>query len=227
PFDSPELRRRLVEIKQEQEQTIDTVTQDEVISVGFDEAAKEKAVGLVQTFRDYIEQHKAEIDALQILYSRPYKQRLTEPMLKELEAKLKEPFGSVPVDTVWNAYERVENQQSATNNRQSAVHRFADLIPLVQHALEQQPVLKPFAESDEERFNEWLMDKAQAGTEFTSEQLAWLHLIRKQIATSLSIEPDDFDYAPFAQQGGLGKAAQLFGNDLPALLNELNEALVA
>jgi type I restriction enzyme R subunit len=107
------------------------------------------------------------------------------------------------------------------------VHRFADLIPLVQHALEQQPVLKPFAESVDERFNELLMDKAQAGTEFTPDQLAWLHLIRKQIAVSLSIEPDDFDYAPFAQQGGLGKAAQLFGDRLPRLLDELNEALVA
>jgi type I restriction enzyme, R subunit len=227
PFDSPELRKRLVEIKQEQEQTIDTVTLDEVISVGFDEAAKEKAAGLVQSFRDYIETHQAEIDALQILYSRPYKQRLTEPMLKELEEKLKDPFGAAPVDTVWSAFERVENQKSAIGGQRSAVHRFADLIPLVQHALERQPVLKPFAESVEERFNEWLMDKAQAGTEFSPDQLAWLNLIRDHIAVSLSIEPDDFDYAPFAQQGGLGKAEQLFGDRLPTLLDELNEALVA
>ena len=35
-------------------------------------------------------QHKAEITALQILYSRPYKQRLSEKLLKELEQKLRE-----------------------------------------------------------------------------------------------------------------------------------------
>ncbi len=71
------------------------------------------------------------------------------------------------------------------------------------------------------------MAKAKAGTIFTPEQLAWLELIRDHIATSLSIEPEDFDYAPFNQRGGLGKAHQLFGEQLPALLDELNEALAA
>lgn len=226
PFDKPALREALVKVKQDLEQIIDTTTIDEIIEgTGFDVAAKEKAASLVQSFRDYVEEHHAEIDALQILYSRPYKQRLTETMLKELEAKLKEPFGSAPVDAVWRAFKTVENRQSSIGNRQSSTHRFADLIPLVRVALEQQPELKPFAESVEERFNEWLMDKAQAETTFTPDQLVWLNLIRDHISTSLSIETDDFDYAPFAQQGGLGKAAQLFGGDLPELLEELNGAL--
>jgi type I restriction enzyme R subunit len=43
----------------------------------------------------------------------------------------------------------------------------------------------------------------------------------------LSIEPDDFDYAPFSQRGGLGKTHQLFGEQLPNLLDELNEVLAA
>ncbi len=58
-------------------------------------------------------------------------------------------------------------------------------------------------------------------------QLAWLGLIPDHIATSLSIALDDFDYAPFSQQGGLGSAHQLFGEQLPKLLEELNEALAA
>ena len=33
--------------------------------------------------------------------------------------------------------------------------------------------------------------------------------------------------APFNQQGGLGKAYQLFGDQLPKLLDELNEVLAA
>lgn len=61
----------------------------------------------------------------------------------------------------------------------------------------------------------------------TPEQLSWLNLIRDHIPTSLSIEPDDFDYAPFSQRGGLGKAHQLFGGQLPALLDELNTVLAA
>jgi type I restriction enzyme R subunit len=61
-----------------------------LLEQGFDDAARAKAAGLVQAFRDYLAQNKAQIDALQILYSRPFKQRLTEHMLKELEKKLRD-----------------------------------------------------------------------------------------------------------------------------------------
>ena len=71
------------------------------------------------------------------------------------------------------------------------------------------------------------MDKAKAGATFTSEQLAWLNLIRDHIATSVTIEPDDLELSPFRQRGGLGKAHQLFGERLPTLLDELNQALAA
>ena len=71
------------------------------------------------------------------------------------------------------------------------------------------------------------MDKAQAGVTFQPEQLAWLHLIRDHIATSLSIDPEDLELSPFNQRGGLGKAHQLFGDALPALLEELNTTLAA
>jgi type I restriction enzyme R subunit len=71
------------------------------------------------------------------------------------------------------------------------------------------------------------LGKAKSGTAFTPEQLAWLNLIRDHIATSLSIEPEDFDYAPFSQQGGLGKAHTVFGDQLHHILDELNVALVA
>ena len=54
---------------------------------GLPRRARKPAPQLATSFREYIEQNKAEITALQILYSRPYKQRLTEPMLKELEKK--------------------------------------------------------------------------------------------------------------------------------------------
>ncbi|MCX6878973.1 MAG: hypothetical protein NTW21_34965, partial [Verrucomicrobia bacterium] len=145
-------------------------------------------MNLLKSFRDYIEQHRAEITARQILYSRPFKQRLTEPMLKELEEKLKVPFGAQPVSNLWHAYElaaddvdtsRLPSVKSAKSAvKRNPACRFADLVALVRFALEQQPVLAPFADSVTERFNEWLMDKAKAGVNFSAEQLAWLGLIR-------------------------------------------------
>ncbi|MCX6878326.1 MAG: DEAD/DEAH box helicase family protein, partial [Verrucomicrobia bacterium] len=188
PFDLPALRDALAKAKQDAEQTIDTVTVDTVLSQGFDAAAKERAASLLKSFRDYIELHQAEITALQILYSRPFKQRLTEPMLKELEEKLKVPFGAQPVSNLWHAYEltaddvdtsRLPSVKSAKSAvKKNPACRFADLVALVRYALEQQPVLAPFADSVTERFNEWLMDKAKAGVNFSAEQLAWLGLIR-------------------------------------------------
>lgn len=38
---------------------------------------------------------------------------------------------------------------------------------------------------------------------------------------------NDFKYAPFSQRGRLGSAHQLFGSDLPKLLDEINERLAA
>lgn len=221
PFDKPALRDLLAKVKQENEQTIAPSVLDEVLSQDFDTAAKAKAAALAQSFREFIEQHQAEITALQILYSRPYAQRLTEPLLKELEKKLRDNHAAWTEDNLWNAFAAAHPDKV---KGRSQAGRFADLVSLVRFALEQQPVLKPFADSVQERFEQWL---DQRDSPFTAEQLDWLKSIRDHIATSLSIEPEDFDYAPFSQQGGLGKAYQLFGESLPTLLEELNQALVA
>ena len=224
PFDQPELREALTKARQELDQTIDVVTVDKVVQQGFDNGAKQKAAGLVEAFRAYLEAHREEIAALQILYSRPYAQRLTEPMLKELEKTLRTENAAWTEETLWGAF--AATKPDKVKGRTMA-DRFADLIPLVRFALEQQPMLAPFADSVNERFASWLAGKETAGAAFTSDQRAWLELIRDHIATSLTIEPEDFDYAPFNQHGGRGKAHQLFGSGLPSLLDELNEVLAA
>ena len=43
----------------------------------------------------------------------------------------------------------------------------------------------------------------------------------------LGIELDDFDYAPFAEEGGLGRVRRVFGKELGEVLSELNRELVA
>ena len=47
------------------------------------------------------------------------------------------------------------------------------------------------------------------------------------LATVISIEPEDLELSPFNQRGSLGKAHQLFGGQLPKLLDELNQVLAA
>ena len=52
-------------------------------------------------------------------------------------------------------------------------------------------------------------------------------MVRDHIAANLAIEPDHFEYSPFALVGGTGRVHQLFGSDLPAVLEAMNRELAA
>jgi type I restriction enzyme R subunit len=49
PFDKPELRNLLIEIKKRNEQIIDTISRDRIIFAGFDEQAKKMARGIIHS----------------------------------------------------------------------------------------------------------------------------------------------------------------------------------
>jgi type I restriction enzyme, R subunit len=102
-----------------------------------------------------------------------------------------------------------------------------NLVSLVRFAIEQDDELVPFPDRVDERFEGWLLAQEQAGRVFTTEQRAWLDRIRDTIAASLAITTDDFEFTPFAEHGGIGKAYEVFGEDLAPLLEALNEELVA
>jgi len=74
------------------------------------------------------------------------------------------------------------------------------------------------------KFEKWILGHKD---KFTAEQIRWLEMIRDHIAANLAIEVDDFDLAPFVQEGGLGKVHQVFGDELNTILEELNGALAA
>jgi type I restriction enzyme R subunit len=106
--------------------------------------------------------------------------------------------------------------------------QMTDLIALVRFAIGLDNELKPFAETINLRFQEWIFrHNAQRTTAFTPEQTEWLRLMKDHIAASCTIERDDFDYAEFADKGGLQKAWGLFGAELDTVMVEMNEELVA
>jgi type I restriction enzyme R subunit len=55
--------------------------------------------------------------------------------------------------------------------------------------------------------------------------MEWLEMIKNHIATSLRIEMDDLEMAPFYERGGPIRAYKLFGQNLSGIMDELNEAL--
>ena len=66
--------------------------------------------------------------------------------------------------------------------------------------------MEPFADIIQDRFESWLNSQRENGLIFDDEQLRWLKDIIEHISGSLEIQIDDFDYPPFSQKGGLGKA---------------------
>lgn len=220
---NPILRDTLSAVKRSQEQTIDDVSKDEVTLAGYSQEAKDRALAMVTSFELYLEEHKDEIGALQVLYNRPYGSRLLLKDIKQLAEAIQAPPRSWTLEKLWHAYETLDKSKV----RGSGTHMLTDLVSLVRHALEQEPELTPFKDSVNTRFDAWLAQQEQGGRRFTAEQRRWLDDIRDHVASSLQIETEDFAYSPFNQRGGLGKVYELFGDDLPKILEELNEVLVA
>jgi len=224
PLADPALRQLLLGLKAQKELVIDTVTQDRVLEAGFSEAARERAKGIVQSFEAFIDQHRDEITALQILYSRPTRAPLTYDDIKALADSLHAPPHLLDESTLWQAYAALDKSKVKGTSR----HRIlTDLVSLVRYAMHQDNELVPYPERVAANFKAWLAQQRAVGKQFAPEQQHWLGMIRDHIAANLGIAIDDFEYAPFSQQGGLGRVHQLFGAELPNVIDELNRELVA
>jgi type I restriction enzyme, R subunit len=225
PFLDPGLREAVLEARRSLEQVLDESTRDELLLAGYDAEALRKAQTKLAEFREFIEENKEEIEALQILYSRPYRAGLRFYQIRALEEALKRPPLAVhePASGIWSLYQAVEPEKVKGRGGKALV----DLVALVRHALEPEGDLVPLAQQVEDRYQEWLAEKESLGIRFTPEQRAWLDAIKDHIASSLSMERDDFDQVPFNQMGGLGKAYKTFGDKLWSLMDELNRRLVA
>jgi type I restriction enzyme, R subunit len=222
PFDSPKLRNTIIDIKKRNEQTIDEITADKLISVGYDLNESKK---VIDTFKKFIEDNKDELVALRIIYSKPYSKRhLTYEEIKQLAEAIKKPPYQLNSELIWRAYEQLEKSKVKGVSPQRLL---TDIISLLRYATGKSEVIEPFSDTVGKRFEEWLSRQEKSGKQFTPIQREWLMMIRNHIATSLSIDMDDFELSPFYEKGGPAKVSQLFGSDLNNVLDQLNEVLVA
>jgi len=220
----PALRTLIRDLKRQQDQIIDDVTVDDALVVGMSEEAREKARELTRSFEQFLADNKDEIGALQFFYSVPHRERLRYADIRELADAIKAPPRSWTPERLWHAYEILEQDKV---RRGSGKRLLTDIVSLVRYALHHDAELAPFEDQVHERFDRWLSQQAHAGRTFTPEQARWLEMMRDHVATSVEMTTDDFELAPFAEEGGLGRAGQVFGKELPVLLRELNEALAA
>src|SRR5439155_15186402 len=179
----------------------DDVSKDALLHAGHSEAAMERAKSLVQSFEQFIEDNKDEITALQVLYSQPHG-KLRFKDLKALADVIQAPPRMWTPGLLWAAYEKLERDKV---KGASGPRLLTDIVALVRFALRHDRALVPFKDTVDGRFGRWLTEQEKAGVKFSAEQQMWLHLIRDQVAASMGIDMEDFDFAPFAQKGGAGK----------------------
>lgn len=229
---NPDLRALLLEIQERNEQTLDTVSVDELTEAGFAPQDSEKARATVESFRAFIEQHKDEITALQIIFAQPRRgvsrtvpvggSALTYPAIKELAAILEQPPHTWTTERLWRAYAQLERDRVRGVNERRVL---ADLVSLVRHAVQLDDELVPYPERVAARYHEWLAAQEANGRAFSAEQRWWLDRIAEHIGVNLAVRPDDLTVGEFYNKGGQFAARKLFGEALPAILDELNAVL--
>lgn len=203
---------------------IDTVNLDRVTFAGWDAQARERALHLIEEFTAFMEQHRDQITALRIYYNQPYQRRnLTFQMVREVLDILKAEKPMLAPLAVWQAYEQVEGKRAGT-----PISELTALVALIRRVVGLDRELTLYEQTVNRNFQQWVFQKqAGAAPKFSEAQMEWLRMIKDHMISSLHIERDDLDYAPFDAQGGLARMYQLFGEEMDGIIEEMNEALAA
>ena len=167
-------------------------------------------------FRAWIAEHKDELTALQVLYAgtRPLKLSLKD--LRQLRDALCTPAACRDAGA---ALARLPGGREPRRSEASGGEQLADLVQLVRHALEPDDARScPTPKRCARDYAAWLAENGRRRRAFSAEQREWLDRMAEHIATSLAIEPEDFEDGWFGQHGSLGRAHALFGDQLRPLM---------
>ena len=217
------MRDFIENVRRSHEQIIDNTNPDTVLFAGFDAQKEQTAQRVIQTFRDFIQEHRDEIIALRILYSQTYRDRpMVLEQLKALYEKLRE--RGVTLNRLWDCY---AIQRPDKVKQTGAMRQLADLVSLVRFEMGEADSLQPFADRVNYNFQQWTFRRNAGAVHFTPEQMEWLQLVKDHIAASLSIQKEDLELSPFDCRGGLGRFYQVFGDRYEEILREMNRELVA
>jgi type I restriction enzyme, R subunit len=219
---NPELRTRILELRASHDQIIDEVSVDTLLDArGVVDIVHAREV--VQSWSQYLADHRDEITALQVLFGRPGGPKVNFAELRELADRIKRPPYNWTPELLWRAYEAVDASRVKHADRNTVI----DLVQLVRFTVGVEGSLVPYADKVRERYAAWLTQQEQNGATFTDRQRWWLDNIADVIATSAGITPDDLDNAPFAERGGIDGALTDLGDRAGEYLIALDEELTA
>lgn len=219
-----EVRQKLEELQRGvSELLIHLGGHDELIEAGFSDSPLE-AKSILENWREFIENHHDEYIALKAYYARPHRARPSLDDIKQLAHAIARPPLHLTPERLWSAYETLEADKVKGHGGKLD----ADLVRVIRYTLKADGELVPHADIVRQRFDWWLQEQHLLGRNFSAEQERWLRMVADYIAESMSFNPsEDYDFPPFSQEGGATAAYQLFGDELPKLVEELNEKLAA
>ena len=220
---NPQLRQLLVDIHKSYEQTIDTVSADQLIEAGFSDAEAGRAGAVLSGIhtgepgRDYgaAAAVRAPLPAAAAL--RGYQGVGRQAAIAAVDVD----------DRTHLAGLRAAGSVQSARLRPAGAgrHRVAGALtpPAPRRSwfpLGSGPT--PVSRRGSQR-------RRRAGGGFSAEQRRWLVAIRDHIAGSVSIDLDDFQFAPFIQHGAVfkGPITVCLARNWPRMLEELNLALAA
>ncbi|MBD2003841.1 MULTISPECIES: type I restriction-modification enzyme R subunit C-terminal domain-containing protein [Cyanophyceae] len=167
----------------------------------------QKPEDYLDSFCRFVRENPEQIEAIAILLERPRDWKTQA--LNELREKLGQ-----------NQFREPELQRATQLVHNKAL---ADIISMVKCAARADEPIYTAAERIERA-----IASVMVGKSFNDEQLKWLGYIQEHLVQNLTIEMDDFEYAPiFERVGGKGKAKKVFSGGLEALIDAINAAIAA
>ncbi|NUW37127.1 DEAD/DEAH box helicase family protein [Nonomuraea sp. SMC257] len=219
---NPAYRERILEIRRDHDITYDATTKDEVRT--FVEVPREERAGsTVESWHAYLEKHRDEITAIQVLSKSRGGGRDALAKLKALAAKIKRPPHAWTPGVLWDAYETLGRAADSPLGNAEV----PDLVSLIRYELGLDSDLKPYRSVVEERFAAWLLRQEQAGTAFTPDQRWWLERIKDEIAIGVGITVEAIKGVTFTPRGGQAGLVRDFGGRDRAreLIDEMDREL--
>ena len=178
---------------------------DELISHERGYGTGTKPEDYLDAFADFVRENVNEIAALNIVCTRP--RELTRESLKSLRMAL---------DRAGFTESYLTTALAQTTNRDMA----ADIISLIRRY-----ALGSTLVSHETRIRNAL-ERLRAAHSFTKVELNWLNRIEKYLLEESVLTPETFDEdSRFQAHGGFARIDKIFGNQLRALIAELNDYL--
>ena len=219
-----ELIELIDSIRRNKEQTVDHDSLDTLYRAEWAGDSHENAEAMAQDFRQYLEAHRDEIEALTIFYDQPHRRReLTYAMIRELCDRLRKDQPRLSPFRVWQAYALLDSYKG-----RQPLSELTSLVALIRRVCGIDAKLSSYRDTVRRNFQNWIMTHhSGSGEKFNEEQMDWLHMIREHIIDSFHLERNDLELAPFDSKGGMGQMYKLFGDQMDRVIDELNEALAA